>query len=148
MSDQEFKFGEGIQSGDVQITFLEKSNVADDTVEGVATRATFTGHFAIDGYILQYGDGRLVDAGLGADFDEYNGPKRAWVWFSAPANDAVQEAFVGFFGGTFSEDGMRMELDPEVFVTFADSKAWGEFTDEESGLFDEEDEDDLTGFLG
>lgn len=139
------EFGEGIQSDDVQITFLEKANTADNSIEGIATRTEFTGHFAIDGYVLQYNDGRYVDAGLGADFDEYNGPTRAWVWFSAPVNDAVKEAFEGFFSAEFGEDRLRMELDPETFLKFADSSAWGEFTE---GGVEEEEEDDLSGFLG
>ncbi len=138
-------FGAGIQSGDVQITFLEKSNTVDDSLEGIVARTVFTGHFAIDGYVLQHNDGRLVEAGLGADFDEYNGPTHAWIWFSAPVNDAVKEAFEGFFSATFDDDRLHMEVDPDVFVTFADSKAWGEFVEEESEPSDDEDELPLFG---
>lgn len=141
------QFGAGLTSGDVQITFLERSNEVDDSVEGAATRIVFTGHFAIDGYLLRFNeDSRLVDAGLGADFDEFNGPLRAWLWFSAPVNDAVKEAFESFFSASFAQDRLRMELDPEVFTTFADSKAWGAFEDE-SGMPPEDEEDDLAAFL-
>ncbi len=139
------RFATGITSEDVQITFLERFNETDDHVEDAVTRAIFTGHFAIDGYLLRFNeDGRYVDAGLGADFDEFNGPKRAWLWFSSPVNDAVKEAFEGFFRAAFAEDRLRMELDPETFIAFADSKAWGAF-EEEGDTADEED--DLASFL-
>lgn len=136
MGSSSMPFGGGIQSDDVQITFLEKSNETDESLEGVVARMTFTGHFIVRNRILRT-TRELVDAGLGADFDEFNGPKRAWVWLSSPADDEIKRAFEKFFSAEFAEDGLRMELDPEIFVKFAGSDAWGALEEEEE--FDEDD---------
>lgn len=147
MSDEEFSnFGEGIQTDGAKVSFFERSNSIDDSIEGVVTRTVFSGHFAIDDYMLQRNDGTLVEAGLGADFDEYNGPTHAWVWFSLPVNDAVKEVFEGFFSGEFAEDRLRMEVDPDVFVKFADSNAWGEFNEGGPTPSEEDDEDEIPLF--
>ena len=58
----------------VKITFFEKDNTVDNSIEGIASRMQFNGCFAIDEYMIQHKDGSPVDAGFGADFNEANGP--------------------------------------------------------------------------
>lgn len=123
-----------------KITFFEKKNTSDSSVEGVASRMTFTGHFAIDGYMLQRDDGTLVEAGLGADFPEAGAPTAAWVWFSLPANEAVRGVFERAFGGTFNDDCLRLDITGQAFMDFADSGSWEAFNGE--GMEDDEDDDE------
>ena len=111
----------------VKITFFEKENTNDSTVEGIASRMQFNGCFAIDEYMIQRKDGTPVDAGFGADFNEANGPVAAWVWFSRPVNGPVKAKFEERFNGTFNEDGLRMDIPTEEFLAFADSGAWNAF---------------------
>ncbi|MDO4442305.1 MAG: hypothetical protein Q4B69_00300 [Slackia sp.] len=113
------------------IEFFERENAVDESVEGVRSRMTFTGCFAIDGFVIQHKDETPVEAGFGADFGEANGPSVAWVWFSCPVNDAVKEKFEEFFGGAFDETLRRMDIPVEEFLSFSDSKAWGVFEQED-----------------
>lgn len=124
-------YGSGIFCAGVRITFFERSNATDESVEGLAARMVFSGHFAINDSMIQFEDGALVEAGLGADFEDGEGPSRAWVWFSSPVEGMVKEAFERFFTAQFAEDGMRMEIDPEVFLKFAESNDWSAFAEDD-----------------
>ncbi len=131
------EFGNPAAKNDVavNVTFFEKDNTVDDSIEGIATRIQFNGCFAIDEFMIQRKDGTPVDAGFGADFNETGGPVAAWVWFSRPVNGPVKEKFEERFSASFDEDGLRMDIDPDQFLAFADSGAWEAFDAEE-------DEDD------
>lgn len=59
--------------GTVKITFFEKGNTVDSSIEGIASRMQFDGCFAIDEYMIQRKDGTPVDAGFGADFNDAGG---------------------------------------------------------------------------
>lgn len=118
-----------------KVEFFERGNAVDESAEGVFSRMTFSGCFAIDEFMIQHKDGSPVEAGLGADFDEANGPVAAWVWFSCLVNDAVKEKLEEFFGGSFDETLQRMDISTEAFLAFSDSKAWG--------VFEQEDEEPL-----
>ena len=50
--------------GTVKITFFEKGNTVDSSIEGIASRMQFDGCFAIDEYMIQRKDGTPVDAGF------------------------------------------------------------------------------------
>lgn len=122
-----------------KISFFERGNSVDESVEGLASRMIFTGHFAIDNFMISRKDGSLVEAGFGADFKDADGPVAAWIWFSRPVNAAVKAKFEEIFGGTFDEEGMRMDLDVDVFLKYSDSGKWDVFEDEsadEDILFD------------
>ena len=126
-----------------RIDFFERENAVDSQAEGVFSRMLFKGCFAIDGYVIQNAEGEPVESGLGADFDEANGPTAAWVWFCRPANDAVKEKFQEFFGGSFDESGQRMDISTDRFVAFSDSKSWGSYEEAFGGSFDEDENDAL-----
>ena len=79
--------------GTVKITFFEKGNTVDSSIEGIASRMQFDGCFAIDEYMIQRKDGTPVDAGFGADFNDAGGPVASWVWFSRPVNGPVRAKF-------------------------------------------------------
>ena len=64
--------------GTVKITFFEKGNTVDSSIEGIASRMRFDGCFAIDEYMIQRKDGTPVDAGFGADFNDAGGPVASW----------------------------------------------------------------------
>ncbi len=119
----------------VKITFFEKENTVDSSVEGIASRMQFNGCFAIDDFMIQRKDGTPVDAGFGADFNEAGGPVAAWVWFSRPVNGPVKAKFEERFEASFDEDGLRMDISTDQFLAFADCGAWNAFAVEE-------DEDD------
>lgn len=119
----------------VKITFFEKDNTVDNSIEGIASRMQFNGCFAIDEYMIQHKDGSPVDAGFGADFNEANGPVAAWVWFSRPVNGPVKAKFEERFSGTFDEDGLRMDIPTDEFLAFADCGAWNAYA-----VDDEEDD--------
>ena len=46
--------------GTVKITFFEKGNTVDSSIEGIASRMQFDGCFAIDEYMIQRKDGTLA----------------------------------------------------------------------------------------
>lgn len=139
------KQDEDLESGSsCRIDFFERENTVDNQAEGVFSRMVFKGCFAIDGYVIQSVEGEPVESGLGADFDEANGPVAAWVWFCRPVNDAVKERFEEFFGGVFDETKQRMDIGTERFVAFSDSKSWGSYEEAfGGGVFGEDDEDAL-----
>lgn len=72
-----------------KVEFFERSNAVDESVEGVFSRMTFTGCFAIDEFMIQHKDGSPVEAGLGADFDEANGPFLLAVIRFCPARQGI-----------------------------------------------------------
>lgn len=125
--------------GTVKITFFEKGNTVDSSIEGIASRMQFDGCFAIDEYMIQRKDGTPVDAGFGADFNDAGGPVASWVWFSRPVNGPVKAKFEERFNGSFDEEGLRMDIPTEDFLAFADSGAWNAFAVED-------DEDDQVLF--
>lgn len=139
------KQDEDLESGSsCRIDFFERENAVDNQAEGVFSRMVFKGCFAIDGYVIQSAEGEPVEAGLGADFDEANGPVATWVWFCRPVNDAVKERFEEFFGAAFDETKQRMDIETERFVAFSDSKSWGSYEEAfGGGVFGEDDEDAL-----
>lgn len=117
--------------GTVKITFFEKGNTVDSSIEGIASRMRFDGCFAIDEYMIQRKDGTPVDAGFGADFNDAGGPVASWVWFSRPVNGPVRAKFEERFNGTFDEEGLRMDIPTDDFLAFADSGAWNAFAVED-----------------
>ena len=117
--------------GTVKITFFEKGNTVDSSIEGIASRMQFDGCFAIDEYMIQRKDGTPVDAGFGADFNDAGGPVASWVWFSRPVNGPVKAKFEERFNGSFDEEGLRMDIPTEDFLAFADSGAWNAFAVED-----------------
>ena len=117
--------------GTVKITFFEKGNTVDSSIEGIASRMQFDGCFAIDEYMIQRKDGTPVDAGFGADFNDAGGPVASWVWFSRPVNGPVRAKFEERFNGTFDEEGLRMDIPTDDFLAFADSGAWNAFAVED-----------------
>ncbi len=117
-----------------RIVFYEKSNAVDDSVPDVETRMTFTGRFSVDGVDLVAADGKPAVGGLGADFPAEGDPTAAWVWFKQPIDEEMRGKFEGFFGGTFGEDGLRMDVAPEAFLDFADSNSWDADLDDDDPL--------------
>ena len=114
-----------------RVIFYERSNAVDESVPDVESRMTFTGHFTVNDPLSPPGGGTRLDGGLGADFKTEEEPSAAWVWLEQPADDENRKKLEAFFDASFNEDGLRMEIAPEAFLTFADSNSWDADLDEE-----------------
>ena len=119
-----------------RVVFYERSNVVDESVPDVETRMTFAGHFAVNDRFFTPGAPNL-DGGLGADFQDEGEPVAAWVWLKEPADEENRAKLEAFFDSSFGEDGLRMDIDPEAFLDFADSNSWDADSDsEDESLFE------------
>lgn len=119
-----------------RIVFYERSNAMQENESASFARTVFTGCFSIDGAMVDAEDGRPLEAGFEADFEETGGPVAAGIWFARSVDSAVQRAFEAVFGTPFADDGRHMDIGADVFLTFADSSCWTAYRDDE-------DKDDL-----
>lgn len=114
-----------------RVVFYERTNAVDENVPDVESRMTFTGHFDVSDGPLSPEGSTSVKGGLGADFQDEGEPVAAWVWLDEPADDETKSKLEAFFGGTFSEDGLRMDVATETFLDFSDSNSWDADMDDE-----------------
>ena len=114
-----------------RIMFFERSNSTREDREAGVVRTVFNGYFSIDGTMVASKDGQPLESGFTADFKDVGGPVAAGIWFAETVPEAVRQAFEAVFGVPFSDDGLRLDIGADAFLTFSDSNCWSAYASEE-----------------